>query len=97
MTEIVKENPLYKRKEIIFEVKSEITPSKPDAEKIITEKFSTKKENIKIKRITGKFGEKTFIITANIYDSEKDKNEIEQKPKKPKEKKPENKTEVKKE
>ncbi len=68
-----RENPLFKRKEIKFSVDAEITPSHTDARKIISEKFSTNEENIRIKNILGKFGSKTFTISANIYASEQDK------------------------
>jgi len=72
-----KENPLFNRKEIQVSIKAEITPSREEIQKLISEKFSTSIENIKIKKISGKFGSKTFIIIANIYASIKDKNNIE--------------------
>jgi len=68
-----RENPLFKRKEIKFSVDAEITPSHAKARKIISENFSTSEENIRIKNILGKFGSKTFTISANIYASEQDK------------------------
>jgi len=77
-----KENPLFKRKEIQLIVEAESTPSYIDTLKFLSEKFSTKSENIRIKNILGKLGVKEFTITAKIYDSEKDKNEIEPKSKK---------------
>ena len=77
-----KENPLFNRKEIQVNVESEITPSNLEIEKLISEKFSIPVENMKIKKILGKFGSKTFTIIANIYNSEEDKNEIEKKSKK---------------
>jgi len=66
-----KENPLFNRKEIQVNIESEVTPNKLDTEKLISEKFSTGIENIKIKKILGKFGSKTFTIIANIYKTEK--------------------------
>lgn len=77
-----KENPLFSRKEIQVGVEAEITPSHLNVEKLISEKFSIPVENIKIKKISGKFGSKTFIITANIYSSKEDKNKIESEKKK---------------
>ena len=68
-----KENSLFKRKEVKFTIDAEITPSHADARKIISENFSTSEENIRIKNILGKFGSKTFTISANIYVSEQDK------------------------
>ena len=77
-----RENPLFKRKEIKFSVDAEITPSHADARKIISEKFSTNEENIRIKNILGKFGSRTFTISINIYTSEQDKLNTEGKSKK---------------
>ncbi|MBA7699350.1 hypothetical protein ES703_108045 [subsurface metagenome] len=61
-----KENPLFSRKEIQVGVEAEITPSHLNVEKLISEKFSTPVGNIKIKKISGKFGSKTFIIPAGL-------------------------------
>ena len=77
-----KENPLFNRKEIQVSVEVEITPSHADVEKLICEKFSTQIENIKIKKISGKFGSRTFTITANIYNSKEDLEKTEPKSKK---------------
>ncbi|MDP2672392.1 MAG: hypothetical protein Q8O84_01105 [Nanoarchaeota archaeon] len=86
-TEIIdeKKNPLFNRKEIILEVESEITPSHSEAEKIVSEKFKTSSEALKIKKIYGRFGSKTFRINANIYSSKEEKESIEPKSKKEKE------------
>ena len=80
-----KKNPMFNRKEIILEVESEITPSHIEAEKIVAEKFKTTPEFLKIKKIHGNFGSKTFIIEANIYSSKEEKENIEAKSKKEKE------------
>ena len=77
-----KENPLFNRKEIQMSIEAEVTPSNSDIEKLISEKFSTQIENIKIKKISGKFGSKTFTVFVNIYASKKDKENIEPKSKK---------------
>ena len=77
-----RENPLFKRREIKASVEAEVTPSRVDTEKLISEKFSTQTENIKIKKISGKFGSKTFTITTNIYNSKEDKDNTELKSKK---------------
>ena len=76
-----KENLLFNRKEIKADVESEITPSRKDIKELISEKLSTSPENIKIKNILGKFGSKIFRITANIYASEQDKDNVEPKSK----------------
>jgi len=77
-----KENLLFKRKEIKFTIDAEVTPSRAEVEKLISEKFSTQPENIKIKNILGKFGSKTFTVSVNIYASKEDKESIEPKSKK---------------
>ncbi len=80
-----KQNPLFNRKEVVLEVKAEITPSFADAEKIISEKFSAQPEVFKIKGIRGSFGSKVFKISANIYPSEQEKDDTETKTKQEKE------------
>ena len=81
-----KENKLFNRKEIQINVEAEVTPSHEESKKLISEKFSTQPENIRIKKIAGKFGSKVFEISANIYSSEEEKNKIEIFSKKQKEK-----------
>ena len=76
------ENPLFNRKEIEGEIHSEVTPSREEVTKIISEKFSAPSETIKIRTIKGKFGQKVFLIVANIYKSKEDKDKIENKKKK---------------
>ena len=77
-----KENPLFNRKEIKLEIETELTPNYADTEKLIAEKYSTDLENIKINNIKGKFGVHKFFITANVYNSKKDKDNFEIKTKK---------------
>ena len=77
-----KQNPLFDRKEIKAEIEAEITPSREDILKMLSEKFSTKQENIKIKSILGKFGSRIFTIQANIYNSKQEKDKMEIKKKK---------------
>ncbi|MFH1310895.1 MAG: hypothetical protein ABIH65_00635 [Nanoarchaeota archaeon] len=79
-----RENLLFNRKEIKGYIKSEISPSRVEVSKLLSEKFSVPAENIKIKGINGKFGTRIFDIEANIYSSQKDKDEIELKKKKEK-------------
>ena len=79
-----RENLLFNRKEIKGYIKSEISPSRVEVSKLLSEKFSVPAENIKIKGINGKFGTRIFDIEANIYSSKKDKDEIELKKKKEK-------------
>lgn len=77
-----KKNPLFNRKEIFFEIQANITPSRLETSKFISEKFSTPIENIKIKGIHGKFGSNVFSGSVFIYNSEEDKNRVEIKKKK---------------
>jgi ribosomal protein S24E len=77
-----KTNHLFKRKEVKLKIKTQVTPSHDEARKIVAQKFSKSEQNIRIKNILGKFGSKKFIITANIYESEKDKLDTEGKSKK---------------
>ncbi|MGA2130090.1 MAG: 30S ribosomal protein S24e [Candidatus Pacearchaeota archaeon] len=77
-----KNNPLFGRKEVKGTVESEINPSRVQILEVISKKFSSPVENIKIKNIRGNFGKKTFTIEANVYTSEKEKNIVEVKKKK---------------
>lgn len=79
-----KENPIFKRKELELSIETEVTPKINEAESMIAKEFSTDTENIRIKKIKGKFGSKKFIITANVYHSKEEKNKIEPKLKKEK-------------
>lgn len=88
-----KENPLFERKEIEISIESDITPKKQEIEKLISEKFSSQVENIKVKKILGRFGSRIFNILANIYSSKENKDNIEPKSKKETEKKEESKPE----
>jgi len=76
------ENPLFNRKEIQLSLKADTTPSREEVVKIISEKFSIPAGNIKIKKISGKFGSKVFTVIANLYASEEKKDKIESKKKK---------------
>ena len=72
---IIKEtlNPLFGRKEITIEVSAKTAPGKAETFDFLAEKFKTPKENIKIKKISGKFGTQSFFIETNIYKSKEEK------------------------
>ena len=70
-------NELFGRIEVIATVDAKITPSHEEVEKLLSEKFKTNPENIKLKGINGKFGSNTFEIEANIYSSPEEKNKLE--------------------
>jgi len=67
------ENPLLKRKEVQLVIKSEITPSRVDVLNEICKKLSCKPEVVRIKKINGAFGMKSFDVYVEIYNSESDK------------------------
>lgn len=75
------ENKLFNRKEIKATLQSNIAPSHEEVERVLSEKFKTTPEKIKIKKIKGHFGVRTFTISANIYNSKKEKDELELKKK----------------
>ncbi len=91
-----KENPLFNRKEIEVSIETLVAPKISDAEAFIAKEFSSQQENVKIKKVKGRFGSNSFIISASIYSSKEDKDKIEPKSKKGK-KQAENKSEEKKE
>ncbi len=90
-----KDNFLTNRKEVKVIVEAEKNPSYEDAEKVISKQFNVK-ENIVVKKVKGKFGRKTFLISAFIYNSNEDKERFEPKDKKEEQEKEQQK-EVKKE
>ncbi|MBU2562203.1 MAG: hypothetical protein KKF68_00905 [Nanoarchaeota archaeon] len=79
------ENPLFNRKEVELTIESDVVPSRSETIKLISKKFSTLAENIKIKKIQGKFGSRIFSVSANIYPSQEEKDGTELKKKKEKE------------
>jgi ribosomal protein S24E len=89
-----RENPLFNRKEIEISVETNIAPKMKEAEEFVAKEFSSNADNIKIRKIKGRFGSNTFIITANVYHTKEDK---EKSHKASKKEKAENKTEEKKE
>ena len=79
-----RENPLFNRKEVEIIIEANITPKMSEAEALVAKEFSSHADNIKIRKIKGRFGSKNFIITAKIYNSKEDKDKIEPKEKKKK-------------
>jgi len=76
------QNDLLNRREIKVVVESEKNPSFSEASKIISKEFKADEESIVINEIKGKFGRKTFLITARVYKTKEDKEKIEPKQKK---------------
>ena len=89
-----RENPLFNRKEVEVMTETSVAPKISEAEAFIAKEFSSQMENVKIKKVKGRFGSINFIITANVYNSKEDKEKIEPKSKK-KEKPAENKLGIK--
>ncbi|MBU2052689.1 MAG: hypothetical protein KJ721_00410 [Nanoarchaeota archaeon] len=71
------ENPLFNRREIEGEIHTEVSPSRQEVAKLLSDKFSVPVENIKIRTIMGKFGSQVFIINTNIYKSKEERNKVE--------------------
>jgi len=74
-------NPLFNRREIIAEIKSEISPKSSEAIEVLSKHFSVSGEHIALKNVLGNFGSKMFDLHANIYSSQKERDAIEKKPK----------------
>ncbi|MEK6827645.1 MAG: hypothetical protein AABX99_04135 [Nanoarchaeota archaeon] len=81
-----KKNPIFDRREIEINALLSVSPKIKEAEEMIGKEFSANPENVKIKKIKGRFGSTNFIITANIYTSKEEKDKIETKIKTPKKK-----------
>jgi ribosomal protein S24E len=77
-----KKNDLFKRKEIVAEVRSSKIPSRDELLDIVAKKFSAEKQVVVVERIKGKFGSSSFRFFAKVYASEKDKEKVERKSKK---------------
>jgi len=82
-----KKNPVFNRREIEVNAVMDVSPKIKEAEELIGKEFSADAENVKIKKIKGRFGSNDFVITANIYSSKEEKDKIETKIKTPRKKK----------
>lgn len=80
------DNPLFKRKEVELTVRAKINPSKNEVDKMLSEKYSSNPDKIRIKKIDSQFGSNEFRITANIYETREDMFNTERFSKKEKEK-----------
>ena len=79
-------NDLLKRKEIVANLESHENPGFDNSQKKVAQHFKTTEELVVIKRVSGNFGSHEFTIEAFIYDSAKNKEEIEPKKKEKKKK-----------
>jgi ribosomal protein S24E len=74
-------NELLNRRELKIIIEAASTPNFPAISKMISEQFGAGEELIAIKKISGKFGQNSFLIEAFIYKTSKDKEKIETKKK----------------
>lgn len=72
-----KKNSLLHREEIKFIIESDITPSKDQVSKIISEEFKKPSETIVIEKIESNFGTKKAKISAKVYNDLNSKNKYE--------------------
>ncbi|MBS3070957.1 hypothetical protein J4407_01500 [Candidatus Pacearchaeota archaeon] len=76
-----RENPLFSRKEIILEIKKETIPNQKEIKAVVSEKYSSSPDKIKIRKIKTKFGSKSFTVDVFVYNSANEKTDIELKKK----------------
>ena len=62
-------NELLGRREVKIIIESEKTPSYVEASKLIADNFKANEEAILVEGVKGKFGMKTFLISASIYNN----------------------------
>jgi len=79
------QNPLFNRKEVFASTESSITPSNDEVLTALAEEYSVEKNAIRIDHIKGKFGSNEFTITANVYPSNEERDNVEKLTKKEKE------------
>lgn len=74
-------NKLMKRKEVEIVIEASSNPGFAHALKEVVNHFKASEEQVVVKRVNSSFGTNHFTIEANIYDSAKDKLELEPKKK----------------
>ena len=72
-----KQNGTLRRRELKIITDAGKTPSIEEAAKLIAEHFKSEEEKIVVNHIRGKFGRKTFLIVASIYNNKEDKEKTE--------------------
>ena len=70
------------RKELLFNGRAEITPSKTQLKEEVAKLSSTAPELVVIKKVMQQFGKQTFEVSAYAYDNEKSMKEFEKEKKK---------------
>ena len=66
-------NDLMGRKEVSVILEYEKNPGFAEAAKLIAEHFKANEENIMVENVKSRFGAKTFLIKASIYDNKESK------------------------
>jgi ribosomal protein S24E len=77
-----KQNELLNRKEVKIVIEAGKNPTFDEATEVVSKEFKSDKEAIKVKKVMGRFGRNTFLITANIYKNKQDLEKTEPKTKK---------------
>lgn len=62
-------NELFKRQELNIEFQKDKNPTFEETKKYLSDELSKPEENINVFCIKGSFGKKTFLVSADIYDS----------------------------
>lgn len=66
------ENLLLHRKEIVFELHHDKSPTEAEVKQIAVDKFHAKHDSVKVKGIKAAYGSKVFKVEMSVYHS-KDK------------------------
>ncbi|MBU0957349.1 MAG: hypothetical protein KKF56_00915 [Nanoarchaeota archaeon] len=74
-------NDFFKRQEVKLIEESEKNPTYEEAVHIVSKELKSEEGNVVIKLVKGKFGRKTFLIQAYVYDSKEDMDRFEPKKK----------------
>jgi len=77
-----KQNPLFKRKEILGVISHPVSPSYKEMLEAFSLEFKVPQEQLNILSIKGKFGTNDFLFSLDIYDTLEAKNQYEIKTKK---------------
>ncbi len=74
-------NSLLKRREIEVSIDSVENPGFENSKKMVAEKFKAQDDSIVVRSVKGKFGRHNYHLDVFIYDSAKDRERFERKPK----------------
>ncbi len=79
------ENPLLHRKEVVFELHHEKSPTEAEVKQLAVDKFKAHENAVKVKGIKAAYGSKIFKVEMNIYHSKEKMDTTEVKSKKQRE------------